>query len=177
MLLLKFFCSIILSIKERKVNIVDKMLASFAHGDAKIEVFDDRVVFTHKTYQMLFASLGGTKTVYIQDITSVEFKEPTLFTAGFLQVNFPGKNMDCNPAQPGGDEYAVTIGFKKQVSDARIVLDCINQLISDCKNKERNQHTSTISAADELLKFKNLCDMGVITQAEFEAKKKQLLGL
>ena len=35
----------------------------------------------------------------------------------------------------------------------------------------------TISAADELKKFKELLDMGVITQEEFDAKKKQLLGL
>jgi len=33
------------------------------------------------------------------------------------------------------------------------------------------------SAADELRKFKELLDMGVITQEEFDAKKKQLLGL
>lgn len=33
------------------------------------------------------------------------------------------------------------------------------------------------SAADELKKFKELLDMGVITQEEFDAKKKQLLGL
>lgn len=31
--------------------------------------------------------------------------------------------------------------------------------------------------ADDILKFKGLLDAGVITQAEFEAKKKQLLGL
>lgn len=36
---------------------------------------------------------------------------------------------------------------------------------------------STISAADELKKFKELLDSGVITQEEFDAKKKQLLGL
>lgn len=34
-----------------------------------------------------------------------------------------------------------------------------------------------VSAADELKKFKELLDMGVITQEEFDAKKKQLLGL
>ena len=33
------------------------------------------------------------------------------------------------------------------------------------------------SVADEILKFKSLLDMGVITQEEFETKKKQLLGL
>ena len=33
------------------------------------------------------------------------------------------------------------------------------------------------SNADELKKFKELLDSGVITQEEFDAKKKQLLGL
>jgi hypothetical protein len=36
---------------------------------------------------------------------------------------------------------------------------------------------ATASAADEILKFKQLLDMGAITQEEFDAKKKQLLGL
>ena len=34
-----------------------------------------------------------------------------------------------------------------------------------------------VSPAEELKKFKELLDMGVITQEEFDAKKKQLLGL
>ena len=33
------------------------------------------------------------------------------------------------------------------------------------------------STADELKKFKELLDSGIITQEEFDAKKKQLLGL
>lgn len=37
--------------------------------------------------------------------------------------------------------------------------------------------TTVASVADELLKFKQLLDMGAITQEEFEAKKKQLLDL
>ena len=36
--------------------------------------------------------------------------------------------------------------------------------------------TPTTSAADELKKFKELLDMGIITQEEFDTKKKQLLG-
>ena len=39
------------------------------------------------------------------------------------------------------------------------------------------QPASTKSAADELKKYKELLDSGVITQEEFNAKKKQLLGL
>lgn len=36
---------------------------------------------------------------------------------------------------------------------------------------------SAISSADEILKYKNLLDSGIISQEEFDAKKKQLLGL
>lgn len=48
-------------------------------------------------------------------------------------------------------------------------------------NKEIPSPLTTIvqntSDADELKKYKDLLDNGVITQEEFDAKKKQLLGL
>ena len=39
------------------------------------------------------------------------------------------------------------------------------------------QHSEPASHADELKKYKELLDSGVISQEEFDAKKKQLLGL
>lgn len=36
---------------------------------------------------------------------------------------------------------------------------------------------STVSEADELVKFKKLLDEGIVTQEEFDMKKKQILGL
>lgn len=44
-------------------------------------------------------------------------------------------------------------------------------------NQEEVKEKPVESSADEILKFKNLLDQGIITQEEFEAKKKQLLGL
>lgn len=35
----------------------------------------------------------------------------------------------------------------------------------------------SLSGADEILKYKKLLDDGILTQDEFDAKKKQLLGL
>lgn len=40
-----------------------------------------------------------------------------------------------------------------------------------------NKASSQTSAADEIKKFKELLDSSIITQEEFDAKKKQLLGL
>ena len=45
------------------------------------------------------------------------------------------------------------------------------------KNNSTVQVNQEVSAADELKKYKELLDSGVITQEEFDAKKKQLLGL
>ena len=41
----------------------------------------------------------------------------------------------------------------------------------------KSSNVATVSSADELKKFKDLLDSGVITQEEFDTKKKQLLGL
>lgn len=61
----------------------------------------------------------------------------------------------------------------------------IYRCISDLLVARQKTHTAVVqpqapaptSAADELAKYKNLLDSGVITQAEFDAKKKEVLGL
>lgn len=62
--------------------------------------------------------------------------------------------------------------------------DTISKLLMDRQeNKSANTAHTTIreeisqSNADELKKYKDLLDSGVITQEEFDKKKKQLLGL
>ena len=47
--------------------------------------------------------------------------------------------------------------------------------INDAQKPKNN--ATTVSSADEIAKFKNLLDDGIITQDEFDTKKKQLLGL
>lgn len=63
----------------------------------------------------------------------------------------------------------------------RYAQSCISafEIICDYNNKNQNDNKSikTSSDADEILKFKKLLDAGVITQAEFDAKKKQILNL
>lgn len=57
----------------------------------------------------------------------------------------------------------------------------LSKLLLDRQEKESHntvvENIVSASNADELKKFKDLLDSGVITQEEFDAKKKQLLGL
>jgi predicted Zn-dependent peptidase len=62
--------------------------------------------------------------------------------------------------------------------------DEIHTVLSDLIISRQGKGTNTIikqevpqSNADELKKFKELLDSGIITQEEFDEKKKQLLGL
>ena len=72
---------------------------------------------------------------------------------------------------------SLTIRFES-IINAEEISDVINDLI---RNRQKNQGTTTIiqssSVADELSKYKALLDQGVLSQEEFDAKKRQLLNL
>lgn len=55
--------------------------------------------------------------------------------------------------------------------------DLVQVTAEEAKNATANQNAPATSAMDELKKLKELLDMGIVTQEEFDAKKKQLLGL
>lgn len=59
-------------------------------------------------------------------------------------------------------------------------VDTVNkevELFKESKKTVTIQQENTTSAADEILKYKNLLDIGALTQDEFNRKKKELLGL
>ena len=70
----------------------------------------------------------------------------------------------------------------KLIKNRDEIHSAVSQLIIDRQNQVKTaapvvkQETVT-SNADELKKYKELLDSGIITQEEFDAKKKQLLGL
>ena len=70
----------------------------------------------------------------------------------------------------------IGIQFTKAHLD-RIFKDILQMLENYRATPKAPAASSGVSAADELKKFKELLDMGIITQEEFKAKKKQLLGL
>lgn len=81
-------------------------------------------------------------------------------------------------------------GLAVGTSSGRIVFsllqnrNAVHNAISDLLIERQSHESATtitqtipLSNADELKKYKELLDMGIITQEEFDAKKKQLLGL
>lgn len=53
----------------------------------------------------------------------------------------------------------------------------VSYVLEQIKPQEKVVQTNSTSVADEIKKFKELLDMGAITEDEYNAKKKELLGL
>ena len=68
---------------------------------------------------------------------------------------------------------------RDEIKDLNALVSKVDAIIA--KNTQTAKTTSTENTnpdpADEIRKFKKLADDGIITQDEFETKKKQLLGL
>lgn len=70
-----------------------------------------------------------------------------------------------------------SIIYKTMYKSAQECLSVLQLIVNSQEEVQNDIAATSISSADEILKFKNLLDQGIITQEEFEAKKKQLLGL
>lgn len=114
--------------------------------------------------------------------TSVDFH----FASGYFTVSAPGlqntpKNYWSNDAKTDPAKSPNTISLNKPVKDAFIhATQTINsELIPRLREPKTSEtsNNSSLNPADQLRSFKGLLDDGIITQEEFDAKKKQILGL
>lgn len=65
----------------------------------------------------------------------------------------------------------------KTIDALRELIPNKEESVVQIESSKNAKTTTTTSSADELKKYKELLDMGVINQEEFDIKKKQLLGL
>lgn len=148
-----------------------------------LDVYDNKVVFTStKSTSTVVSGLifgdsltQGEKTIYYKDAIGVQFK-PATITDGYIQVETAVGGMTSTKSQYSGEN---SIQFGSKVNDeAETVTNFIKQKIEETKNTPVGGTVIQQStAADEVMKLKQLLDMGVISQEEFDKKKNELLGL
>ena len=123
--------------------------------------------------------LNGNNEFYYKDITSVQFKNLGM-TSGYMQFEYPGSHSgNKNYTSENSFAFSATVGTEKhrKLRDRmQEVYEDIQKRVRDAKNVN-NTPIQTISPAGELKEFKELLDLGLISQEEFDIKKKQILGL
>ena len=127
----------------------------------------------------IFAS-AREKTIPIRNITSVEVKKPGAMTVGFIQFSIAGaKARDSSFTISGGafdavqDENSVVFADKTSYEIALKIKDYVENY-SESPSPQSDQRNSV---AEEIRKLKTLLDEGILNDDEFNAKKKQLLGI
>lgn len=77
----------------------------------------------------------------------------------------------------GSDEFEFARKLSIELARINAVCDVVAAMAGSASASQAPAAPSAERTADDLIKFKSLLDAGVITQEEFDAKKKQLLGI
>lgn len=148
-----------------------------------LDVYENKVIFSStKSTSTLVTGLifsesvtQGEKTIYYKDVIGVQYK-PSSIADGYIQIETAAGGMTSTSSQYSG-ENAIQFSGKKNNEEAEIIVSFIRKQVEEIKNAPAGGGVQQISTADELKKYKELLDDGILTQEEFDVKKKQLLGL
>ena len=148
-----------------------------------LDVYDNKVVFssTKSTSTLVTGLVFGTsvtqgeKTIYYKDAVGVQYK-PSSIADGYIQIETAAGGVTSSSSQYGG-ENSIQFSGKERNTEAEIIVDFIKRKIEEIKNAPVGGVVQQVSPAEELKKFKELLDADIITQEEFDAKKKELLGI
>lgn len=115
--------------------------------------------------------------VLISNIQSFSLKEPTALSEGSISF----KTAEAADAHVNlGWGISTSIGTERKFVFSKSELSSAQRLhkyIVEYPSSLNTSQEKSSTGADELRKFKALLDDGIITQEEFDAKKKQILGL
>lgn len=145
--------------------------------NADLYVYSTKIVIAGKNFNHSM----GEKTIPMHAISAVQMKASTPMVYGCIEFNVTGEIASSTAGIGAGirgrtSENTVVFASNKDDAKVKQIKEYIESIIYSQKagNQTIIQQTSN---ADELKKCKELLDMGIITQEEFDAKKKQLLDL
>lgn len=144
--------------------------------NGRLQLFENKIILKKKVGFLIFRA-GREKMIPISSISSIQFSGAKIFKKayGFIQFSFGGPTKSLRFDNIKRDPDAIVFTFR----EAR-KFEKIKVLIEERMIKSQEVVTplgQTSSNLDEIEKLAKLYDKGIITKEEFEAKKKQLLGL
>lgn len=157
------------------INDGSKVYNLKSNGKYEVVLKENTISITSKgALNAINKGLVGTKRICLDNVTAVQYKEPGL-TTGYLQIVLIGsQEVKGGVSKAVKDENSILFN-KKEKNEILEIKDYIESYIYN-KNKKQD-NVQSISVADEILKFKQLLDMGAITQEEFDIKKKELISI
>ncbi len=141
--------------------------------NGQLELLERKVRIRRKgVMSFMTQGLKGDKEILIKQISSIQFKEATGFTNGYIQFSFlGGKEAKGGIFQATQDENSIMFKKRTQPDFVKIKSMIENKMMT---YEEKGSGSSGIHDLEKLAELK---DKGIITEDEFAAKKRQILGL
>lgn len=139
------------------------------------ELYEHKIAICREGMMAKLSGLAG-KDIQLASITSLQLKKPGLMFNGYLQIIFSG-SQDTKGGVFDAARDENTVMFKGSQLDE---FEALKRAIEAQMLKARQRTVPAAdqpSAADEIGKLADLLSKGILTEEEFSAKKKQLLGL
>lgn len=141
-----------------------------------LEVFEDRVTITPKgILGFLNKGIKGTKEIPFQSIVAVQFKEAGALFSGYIQFTIPGGNESSGGILAATkDENTFMFATKENNALAIKIKKFIDSAVRKLRMPQANSPTTNLS--DEIQKLAGLKEQGILSDEEFQAAKKRLIG-
>jgi len=123
-------------------------------------------------YSAWYYGFLGTKRVPRSNITSVSWKEPGDWLAGFMVLDILGERPPSPHASPN-------VQNQNRLQYERVDRDkfaALRDWIEAGRENKSDQAPASPSVADEIAKLGKLREQGLLTDEEFTAQKAKLLG-
>lgn len=142
-----------------------------------IKVTGRAITITRKGFiNLANHGLKGDKTIPLKSITSVQIKKPG-FTNGYIQFGILGGIENKGGVFAATQDENTIMFAKKHYEDMLELKDYIDSYISGDSSTMAGNATAEKSPVEKIKELKELLDMGIITQEEFDLKKKELLNI
>lgn len=153
------------------MNAVIMSVQGIAGGS--IDLLSDRIVIKRKGLNaLILQGVKGDKEILITQISAIQFKRPSAWTSGYIQFSFLG-GQESKAGIFAATQDENTVMFRRDSEQDFVALkDKITEMMVALRTGSKSS-----SNLDELSKLGELKTKGIITEEEFQIKKKQLLGL
>jgi len=141
----------------------------------QLEVFEDKVTITATGVTgFLMRGLKGTKTIPFHSISAIQFKRGGA-VRGFIQFTIPGGIESNRGAFDAVVDENTFLFDEESNTEAEIVRSYIESRMKEIRTPKPAKSQAT-SLGDELTKLATLKSQGLLTDEEFQAAKKRLIG-
>ncbi|TXN36084.1 SHOCT domain-containing protein [Flagellimonas hymeniacidonis] len=156
---------------------MDDILFQADGRNGSVLLYPNRLIVRKKLTGLKRMMTSGDKEIFLDDIKNVNYKSANTMTWGFIQFATSQNSKELSKgslmASPM-DDYSINFS-KKQQSEFDKLKSEINRLRNGSKSQTVIQNQ--LSEAEELEKLAGLKEKGIITQEEFDLKKRQVLGI